>query len=75
METTEEILNKLIERIEWYKKQAVGCEEQRSFWAKKGRFDLADAWKRNADEYREALALTEKRIEAAIKEKGNDEND
>ena len=74
METTEEILNKLLERVEWCKKQAVACEEQRSFWAKRGRFPLADAWKRNADEYRKALEETEKRIEAVIKEKGN-END
>ena len=69
METTEEILNKLLERIEWCKKQAVACEEQASFWAKRGRFPLADAWKRNAKRYREALALAEKRIETAKKEK------
>ena len=68
METTEEILNKLLERIEWCKKQDVDCEEQRSFWAKRGRFPLADAWKRNADEYRKVLEETEKRIESAIME-------
>ena len=72
METTEEILNKLLERVEWCKKQAVACEEQRSFWAKRGRFPLADAWKRNADEYRKALEETEKRIEAVNKEEEDD---
>ena len=68
METTEEILKKLLERIQWCKKQVVDCEEQRSFWAKRGRFPLADAWKRNADEYRKALEETEKRLEDVNKE-------
>lgn len=68
MKTNEEIVNKLLERIEWCKKQAVACEEQASFWAKRGRFPLADAWKRNADEYRKALEETEKRIENVNKE-------
>ena len=68
MEFMRENLDQLLERIEWCKKQSVACEEQRSFWAKRGRFPLADAWKRNADAYREALALTEKRIEAVIKD-------
>lgn len=72
METTEEILNKLLENIKWFKKQIVDCEEQRSFWAKRGRFPLADAWKRNADLYRKALEETEKRLESLIKEIGND---
>ena len=72
METTEEILNKLIERIEWHKKQAVACEEQRRFWAERGNLFLAEAWKCNADGYRKALEETEKRIESAIKEKEND---
>ena len=73
METTEEILNKLLEKIKWCKKQAVACEEQASFWAKRGRFPLADAWKRNADEYRKALEETEKRLESAIKEEEEDD--
>ena len=70
METTEEILNKLLERIEWCKKEVVGCEEEAIFWAKRGRFTLRDAWKRNAEGYRKVLEEIEKRIEAAIKEEG-----
>lgn len=62
-----ETLDDLIKKAEYCKKQVVACEEQRSFWAKRGRFSLANAWKRNAVSYREALALTEKRIEEAIK--------
>lgn len=65
-----ETLDDLLKKAEYCKKQAVACEEQRRFWAKRGRFPLADAWKRNAVSYREALALTEKRIEAAIKKEG-----
>ena len=65
METTEEILNKLIERIEWHKRQATACEDERSFWAKRGRLELADGWKRNADEHRKALKEIEERLEAA----------
>lgn len=65
METTEEILNKLIERIEWHKRQAAACEDERSFWAERGRLELADGWKRNADEHRKALKEIEKRLEAA----------
>lgn len=72
METTEEILNKLIERIEWHKKQAVACEEEAIFWARKGRFTLRDAWKRNAETNREILEEIEKRLEKVNKEKGND---
>ena len=68
METTEEILNKLLEKIKWCKKQAVACEEEAVFWAKRGRFPLADAWKRNAEEYRKALEEIEKRLEDVIKE-------
>lgn len=67
-----ETLNDLLKKAEYCKKQAVACEEQASFWAKRGRFTLRDAWKRNARSYREALALTEKRIEKANKEKEND---
>ena len=67
METTEEILNKPIERIEWRKRQAAACEGERSFWAKRGRLGLADGWKRNADEHRKALEETSKRLEAANK--------
>ena len=69
MEFMRETLNDLLEKAEWCKKQAVACEEKQSFWAKRGRFPLADAWKRNARSYREALALIEKRIEAMNKEK------
>ena len=72
MKSREEILNKLLERIKWCKKEVVDCEEEARFWAKRGRFTLRDAWKHNAVSYREALALTEKRIESAIKEEGND---
>ena len=72
METTEEILNKLLERIKWCKKEAVACEEEARFWAKRGRFPLRDAWKRNADGYREVLEEIEKRIESAIKEEEDD---
>ena len=72
MEFMRETLDQLLKKAEWCKKQAVACEEQASFWAKRGRFPLADAWKRNADEYRKVLEETEKRIESAIKEKGND---
>lgn len=72
METTEEILNKLLERIEWCKKEAVDCEEEARFWAKRGRFTLRDAWKSNADGYRKVLEEIEQRIESAIKEEGND---
>lgn len=69
METTEEILNKLLERVEWYKRQVTACEEQRSFWAKRGRFPLADAWKRNAEENRKILEEIAKRLEEVNKEK------
>lgn len=68
MEFMRETLDDLLKKAEWCKKQAVACEEQAVFWAKRGRFTLRDAWKRNSASYREALALTEKRIEAAIKE-------
>ena len=68
MENTEEILNKLLERIKWCKKEVVDCEEEARFWAKRGRFTLRDAWKSNAEEYRKVLEEIEKRIEAAIKE-------
>ena len=66
-----ETLDDLIKKAEYCKEQAVACEEKRRFWAKSGRFSLANAWKRNAASYREALALTEKRIEAMNKEKEN----
>ena len=72
METTEEILNKLIERINRCKKEVAGCEEEARFWAKRGRFPLRDAWKRNADGYRNVREEIERRIESAIKEEGND---
>ena len=68
METTEEILNKLLYRIELCKKEAVACEEESRFWAKRGRFTLRDAWKGNAEGYRKVLEEIEKRIEDAIKE-------
>ena len=69
METTEEILNKLIERIGRHKRQAAACEGERSFWAKRGRFESADGWKRNADEHRKALEEISKRLEAASKDR------
>ena len=72
METTEEILNKLLERIKWCKKEVAGCEEEARFWAKRGRFPLRNAWKRNADDYRKVLEEIEKRIESAIKEEEDD---
>ena len=72
METTEEILSKLIERIEWYKKQAVACEEEACFWAKRGRFTLRDAWKRNAEENRKILEEIAKRLEEVNKDKEDD---
>lgn len=67
METTEEILNKLIERIGWHKQQAVSCEEQRRFWVKMGMFTLADACKRYGEKNRKILEEISKRLEAAIK--------
>lgn len=70
METTEEILNKLLERIEWHKKQAVACDEEAIFWAKRGRFTLRDAWKRNAEENRKILEKIAKRLEEVNKEEG-----
>ena len=70
METTEEILNKLRERIEWHKKQAVACDEEAIFWAKRGRFTLRDAWKRNAEENRKILEKIAKRLEEVNKEEG-----
>ena len=72
METTEEILNKLLERIKWHKKQAVACDEEARFWAKRGRFTLRDAWKRNAEENRKILEEIAKRLEEVNKEEGND---
>lgn len=72
MEFMRETLDQLLKKAEWCNKDLVYCEEQASFWAKRGRFPLADAWKRNADECRKVLEETEKRIESAIKEKGND---
>ena len=72
METTEEILNKLLERIKWCKKEAVACDEEAIFWAKRGRFTLRDAWKSNAEGYRKVLEEIEKRIESAIKEEEDD---
>lgn len=68
METTEEILNKLIERIEWHKKQAVACDEEAIFWAKRGSFTLRDAWKRNGEENRKILKEISKRLEGVNKE-------
>lgn len=68
MEFMRETLYGLFKKAEWCRKQAAACEEQRSFWAKRGRFPLADAWKRNGDEYRKALEEIEKRLESAIKE-------
>ena len=68
METTEEILNKLIERIECHKKQADAYEKQRRFWAKIGNFSLAEACKRMADRHRKTLEEISKRLEAAIKD-------
>ena len=70
METTEEILNKLLERIKWCKKEAVACEEESRFWAKRGRFTLRDAWKRNAEENRKILEEVAKRLEEVKKEEG-----
>ena len=70
METTEEILNKLLERIKWCKKEAVACDEEAIFWAKRGRFTLRDAWKRNAEENRKILEKIAKRLEEVNKEEG-----
>ena len=72
MEFMRETLNDLLKKAEYCKKQAIACEEEARFWAKRGRFTLRDAWKSNADGYRKVLEEIEKRIESAIKEEGND---
>ena len=72
METTEEILNKLLKRIEGHRKCASSCEDERRFWAERGNSFLAEAWKCMADWHRKQVEETEKCIESAIKEKEDD---
>lgn len=72
MEFMRETLDDLLKKAEWCKKQAVACEEEAIFWAKRGRFTLRDAWKRNANEYRKELEEIAKRLDAAIKEEEDD---
>ena len=72
METTEEILKKLRERIEGHRKCASSCEAERRFWAERGNSFLAEAWKCMADWHRKQIEENAKRLEEVNKEKEND---
>lgn len=72
MESKEEIVSKLLERIECHRKCASLCEDQRRLCAERGNLFLAEAWKCMLDWHRKMIEENAKCLEEVNKEKEND---